>query len=279
QAYVATASGSYSVITTAIGCSSAASGAMVVTVNPIPPTPTITPGGPTTFCAGGSVGLTSSSASGNQWFLNGNPIGGATNQLYSATASGNYTVTVTDGNSCTSAPSAATVVTVNPIPPTPTITPGGPTTFCAGGSVGLTSSSASGNQWLLNGNPIGGATNQLYSATASGNYTVTVTDGNSCTSAPSAATVVTVNPIPPTPTITPGGPTTFCAGGSVLLTSSSASGNQWFLNGNPIGGATNPTYSAAAGGSYTVKVTASGCTSSKSAATTVTVNPNPNATI
>src|SRR5204862_4648772 len=124
-------------------------------------TPTITPGGPTTFCAGGSVTLTSSGATGNQWYLNGNPIGGATNQNYVATASGNYTVTVSS-NGCTSAPSSATTVTVNPIPATPTITPGGPTTFCAGGSVTLTSSSAAGNQWYLNGNPIGGATNQNY---------------------------------------------------------------------------------------------------------------------
>src|SRR6202521_3359997 len=90
--------------------------------------PTITPGGPTTFCAGGSVTLTSSSASGNQWYLNGNPIGGATNQTYIATASGNYSLEVT-GSGCTSAPSTATTVMVNPIPATPTITPGGPTTF------------------------------------------------------------------------------------------------------------------------------------------------------
>src|SRR6185295_14988313 len=156
--------------------------------------------------------------------------------------------------------------------------PGGPTTFCTGGSVTLTSSSASGNQWFLNGNPIGGATNNTYSATASGSYTVTVTTSG-CTSAASAATTVTVNPIPATPTITPSGPTTFCNGGSVTLTSSSASGNQWYLNGNPIGGAVNQTYSATASGNYTVIVTSSGCSSAASAATTVTVNPNPNATI
>src|SRR5258705_477818 len=150
-----------------IGCSSAASGAGGVTVNPTPASPTITPGGPTTFCAGGSVTLTSSSASGNQWYLNGNPIGGATNNTYSATATGNYTVIVT-ALGCSSAASAATSVTVNPTPATPTITPGGPTTFCTGGSVTLTSSSASGNQWFLNGNPIGGATNQAYIASASG---------------------------------------------------------------------------------------------------------------
>src|SRR5207244_7848735 len=112
---------------------------------------------------------------------------------------------------------------------------------CAGGSVLLTSSSAIGNQWKLNGSPIGGATSTTYSATASGTYTVTVTDGNGCSST-SAGTTVTVNPNPSTPTITPGGPTTFCAGGSVLLTSSSATGKQWYLDGSPIGGATNQTY-------------------------------------
>jgi hypothetical protein len=279
QTYPATLSGSYTVTTTdGNSCTSAASAAVVVTVNPLPATPTITPGGPTTFCTGGSVTLTSSAASGNQWLLNGNPIGGATATTYNATASGNYTVTTTDGNSCTSAASAATTVTVNPIPPTPVIGTSGPTTFCAGGSVTLTSSSASGNQWSLNGNPIGGATNQQYVASATGNYTVTVTT-TGCTSAASAATAVTVNPIPATPTITPGGPTTFCTGGSVTLTSSSASGNQWYLNGNPIGGATSQTYPATGAGSYTVKVTTSGCTSAASAATVVTVNPNPNATI
>jgi hypothetical protein len=263
------------VVTDNTGC--VTSNTISVPINPTPPAPTITAGGPTTFCTGGSVTLTSSSATGNQWFLNGNPIGGATAHTYMATAAGSYTVKVTTGG-CTGAASAVATVAVNSIPATPTITPGGPTTFCTGGSVTLTSSGASGNQWYLGGNPIGGATAKTYSAAASGNYTVTVTTLG-CTSAASASTSVTVNPIPATPTITPGGPTTFCAGGSVTLTSSSATGNQWLLAGNPIGGATAQTYSASAGGSYTVKVTTLGCTSAASAATTVTVNPKPNATI
>jgi hypothetical protein len=277
QNYIATTSGDYTVTVTTLGCTSAASSIITVTVNPIPATPTITPGGPTTFCTGGSVTLTSSSGTGNQWSLNGNPIGGATNQMYSATASGDYTVVVTSLG-CSSSPSAATSVTVNPIPPTPTITPGGPTTFCTGGSVTLTSSSASGNQWCLNGNQIGGATSQMYVATASGNYTVKVT-ASGCTSASSAATTVTVNPIPATPTITPGGPTTFCPTQSVTLSSSSGSGNQWYLNGNPIGGATNPTYVATASGTYTDKVTALGCTSPASNGIAVTVSDSSPPTI
>jgi Bacterial Ig-like domain (group 3)/BNR repeat-like domain/Carboxypeptidase regulatory-like domain len=273
QAYLATAAGNYTNTVTASGCISSPSTATVVTVNPIPATPTITPDGPTTFCTGGSVTLTSSSASGNQWYLNGNPIGGATNQAYIATAAGSYSNVVTTSG-CASPPSTATAVTVNPIPATPTITPGGPTTFCTGGNVTLTSSSASGNQWYLNGNPIGGATNQSFIATASGDYTNTVTT-TACTSSPSTATAVKVNPIPTTPTITPGGPTTFFVGGNVTLTSSSVSGNQWTLNGNPIGGATAQQYIATASGNYKVTATTNGCTSASSAATTVTVNPLP----
>jgi hypothetical protein len=272
----------YTVQVTVSGCASPMSDTLHVS-NPTPHKPVVTPGGPTTFCAGGSVTLSSNSATGIKWYKDGNDlahqIAGANSQNYVATASGSYTCQL-NNTGCLSEFSDPIVVTVNPLPATPTATPGGPTTFCAGGSVTLTSSAGSGNQWFLNGNPIGGATNTTYAATASGSYTVKTTDGNSCTSAASSAVVVTVNPLPATPTITPGGPTTFCAGGSVTLTSSAGSGNQWFLNGNPIGGATNTTYVANASGSYTVKTTdGNSCTSNASAATVVTVNPNPNATI
>ncbi|MEA2203889.1 MAG: hypothetical protein QOE77_665, partial [Blastocatellia bacterium] len=250
----------------------AATATLAVNVSAID-TPAITPDGPTTFCEGGSVTLTSSSASGNQWYLNGNPIGGATNQAYAATAAGDYTDTVTNSG-CASPPSTATTVTVNSVPATPTITPDGATTFCGAGSVTLTSSSISGNQWSLNGSPISGATDQSYLVNASGNYTNTVTE-TGCASDPSTAMTVTVNPIPATPTITPDGPTTFCSGGSITLASSSASGNQWYLNGNPIGGATNQAHIATDAGDYTVIDTASGCASEPSTATTVTVNSIP----
>src|SRR6185503_12398073 len=101
---------------------------------------------------------------------------------------------------------------------------------------------------------ISGATNSTYTASAAGSYTVVVT--NSCGSITSAATTITVNPLP-TATITTGGPTTFCAGGSVVLNANTGTGLtwQWKLNTVNISGATNSSYTASAAGSYTVVVT------------------------
>ena len=275
QTYSATTGGNYTVVVTAGGCSSPASTATTVTINAAPATPTITAGSATGFCDGGSVTLTSSAAGGNQWYKDGVAISGEINQTYSATTGGNYTVVVTAGG-CSSPASSATTVTVNAIPSIPTITAGGSTTFCAGGSVTLTSSSASGNKWYKNGTAISGAASiqQTYNATTSGNYTVVVTT-NGCSSPASAAITVTVNPIPAKPTISAGSAITFCDGGSVTLTSSAAGGNQWYKGGVSISGATNQTYGATTGGSYTVVVTAGGCSSPASTPKTITVEPIP----
>lgn len=83
---------------------------------------------------------------------------------------------------------------------------------------------------------------------------------------------ITINPTPAAPTITPGGPTTFCAGGSVTLTSSAATGNNW------SNGATTQAITVTTSGTYTVNTTAAGCTSPNSAGTAITINPLDNAT-
>ena len=58
----------------------------------------------------------------------------------------------------------------------PTITAGGPTTFCAGGSVTLTSSAGTSYLWS------NGATTRSINVTASGSYTVRVTNSGGCQS-------------------------------------------------------------------------------------------------
>ncbi|MGE5715357.1 MAG: hypothetical protein ACM369_01805, partial [Acidobacteriota bacterium] len=170
-------------------------GCDIVAVACTPPaTPTITPGGPTTFCAGGSVTLTSSSPTGNQWYVNGNAIGGATAQQYSATASGSYTVTVT-ASGCTSAPSAATAVTVNPIPSTPVIT--APSTVAPGSTnntASVPSHAGSTYAWTITNGTITngqGSAQITFTAGSSGTLTLSVTETSSsgCVSAPGNATV------------------------------------------------------------------------------------------
>ena len=263
----------YQVIGTSVnGCTNSAS----ITVSVVPnSTPTITAGGPTLICQGGSVVLTASTGSSYQWKLNGVNIGGATSPSYTAAGSGNYTVVVSNTNGC-SGTSPAITVSVSPNP-TPTITAGGSTTLCTGGSVVLTASTGSTYQWKLNGVNINGATSSTYTATGAGNYTVVVSNANGC-SGTSVATAVTIAPNP-TPTITASGPTTLCTGASIVLLASTGSTYQWKLNGVNINGATSSTYTAAGAGNYTVVVSNTNGCSGTSAATTVTIAPNPTPTI
>ena len=285
QSYTASASGTYSVsITSAAGCTSPVGGSATVSINPTPATPTITANGSTPVCQGGTVLLSAngSGAASYQWSVGGAPITGATSATYAAGTSGNYTVTVTDANGCTSSTSAATPVTIIPTPAAPTVSESGPTTFCSGSSIVLTASGtgATAYQWFLDGAAISGANAPTYTASTSGNYTVSFTNSNGCTSTVSTAVSLTVMAPPPTPSITAGGPTDFCTGGSVVLTSSSTTGTyQWFLDGNPITGATGQAFTASATGNYTVVVT-SGCASIPSPAVAVTVyTPLTSATI
>ncbi|MBS4043265.1 MAG: PKD domain-containing protein, partial [Chitinophagaceae bacterium] len=165
------------------------------------PQPTIAAGSTTYFCDGGSVTLTSSAATSYQWYKDAVLISGATAQTYAATTAGVYTVVATYSG-CASVASNGNSVTVVAAPSQPTIATSGATTFCNGSSVTLTSSTGNSYQWYLNGSTISGANGSTYNATATGNYTVAITNSNGCTSIQSTATSVTVNPAATTPVIT-----------------------------------------------------------------------------
>jgi PKD repeat protein len=259
-----TTSGTYScTVTKSNGCS-AVTNAVAVTVNPTPTAPTISANGPTTFCNGDTVILTSSQTSGIVW------SNSSTAASITVVSSGSYDVTYTDGNGC-SVTSAATSVTVNANPSAPVVTANGSTSFCTGDSVMLSSSQSGGNVWST------GATTQDIYVSQSGTYSVTYTDANGC-SATSSATNVSVSSSP-APTVSITGSTQLCPGESVTLTSSAGDTYQWYLNGNPINGATSQTYSASAAGTYAVDVTNSDpCNGAgMSANTTVTTLTAPTA--
>ncbi|MFM6934267.1 MAG: Ig-like domain-containing protein, partial [Flavobacteriales bacterium] len=242
---------SYSV-TNANGCTNSVSATVNVNAGT---TATITAGGTTTFCAGGSVTLTANTGSSYLW------SNGAQTQSITVTAGGSYYVTVTNTSGC-SATSAATTVTVNPLP-VATLVANGPTSFCQGGNVTLTAGAGASYLWSNN------ATTQSIVATTAGNYTVVVTNASGCsaTSLPIAVTIFAT----PTATISASGATTFCQGGNVTLNANSGSGYSYQWNNNT----NNQSLVVTTAGSYSVIVTdANGC-SATSLATVVTVNPLP----
>ncbi|MEP7197064.1 MAG: ice-binding family protein, partial [Saprospiraceae bacterium] len=240
-------SGDYFVTNTS-NCGTINSNHIIVTVNPNP-TATISANGPTTFCAGGNVILTASA--GNSFLWNT----GATTKSITISSSGNFIVTVTDANGCTGI-SATTTIIVSPII-IPTISANGPITFCAGGNVILTSTPSNGYLWST------GATTQSISITTSGSYAVTIT--GACGGA-SAATVVTVNPLPFCSII---GNNTICNGGSTQLCAIAGVASYLWSTG-----VTTQCINASTAGTFTVTVTnLGGCKSSCSISVTVNNNP------
>ena len=142
-----------------------------------------------------------------------------------------------------------------------TISAGGPTTFCQGSNVMLTATyTGYALQWEKNGALIPGATFPTYVASTKGNFSCVV--DNACGSLESSPIFVNVLKNP-SATISAGGPTTFCVGGSVVLNANSGAGlsYQWFKNAVEIPGATSITYTATTAGIYKCKVikTATGC--------------------
>lgn len=261
-------SGSYTVTAPDINGCSATSSPMVITVLPSPTINAGTVTDPTTCAtATGSIQVSGSGTGDLSWI--GTASGSASSVTLPYTipnlAAGSYNITFVDGSGCTS--NLLSQPLNDPTPPTtPTISPSGPTTFCTGGTVVLTSSYGSGNTWSTT------ETISAITVSTSGTYSVTYTDGFGC-SATSAPLVVTVNTNPSAPSITANGATTFCDGGSVTLTSSQGTGNTWST------AETTQDIVVTASGNYTVTYTnANGC-SATSSTTIVTVNTLPTVTL
>jgi hypothetical protein len=260
QSITVSTAGNYTV-TTSLGSCTANSN--VITVN-VTSTPTIALGSvsETTSCGGsdGSIQIIGSGSGIMSW---SGTTSGSQNVILPIQlqnfAVGSYNLTFNNG--CNSNTVSATI-TQPALPSAPIITANGNTTFCQGNSIILQSSQSSGNIWSTN------ETTQAITVTSSGNYFVTVSSAPNCT-ATSNTISITVNPTPATPSISASGATTFCQGGSVVLTSSANAGNVW------AGGATTPSITVTTNGSYTVNVTENGCTSANSNPIVVTVNQTP----
>jgi len=138
---------------------------------------------------------------------------------------------------------------------------------------------ASSYTWSYSGTgaTITGTTNSVtidFSSTATSGTLSVVANG--CAPSIARTLSITVMSKAGAPTISAGGPTTFCSGGSVTLSgtpgANAGSPLTWYRNGSPVG--TGPTFAAAVSGTYTARNPANSgyCAADPSNEISVTVN-------
>ena len=250
-------SGTYTAtVTNAAGCSATTA---PITVNVLPaPAASITANGPTAFCAGGSVVLAANGAGSYVW------SNGSTAASIAVNTSGSFAYTVTDANGCTTT-TAPTAVSVTPLPVVASIV--GANTVCEGANT-LFTNATTGGVWSSSNAGIAtvdaaGSISGLAGGNAVISYTVT---NNGCST--TEVKNISVQTAPPT-SIAVSGPTTFCAGGSVVLTAAAGSGYNWTNT------STAQSITVTSSGTYGVSVTnGQGC-ASIAAPVSITVVPFP----
>jgi len=155
--------GTYAVTLTASNLNGSSTATHNIIVNP---NPTITISGNSAVCLGQSTSLTGNGGTSYTW-----SNGSLTNPItVSPTSTTVYSVTGTDANGCSATSSQS--ILVNPLPT--------PSVVTTDASCGLNNGSATANPGGLTYNWSNSQTTQVINSLPTGTYTVTVTDGNSC---------------------------------------------------------------------------------------------------
>lgn len=223
------------------GCSNTASIDIEVDQAPIV-TVTSSNNGALELCDGESMDLTASSG-----FVDYTWIPSGVGNTITVTDGGQYYVIATDANGCEST-SAVANVTVQPNP-SPVISANGPAEFCEGESLVLSTAPNQGSyNWEITND-----TDPSTVVTESGDYFVTVTNEFGCVGVSNTISVE----------VTPMDEAVILENGNDLTVDPPGSGYQWFLNGDPIPGATGLDYTAIQSGNYHVEyIGPNGCPTS-----------------
>jgi len=182
---------------------------------------------------------------------------GATSQTITNLGPGTYTVTITDANGCT-----ATATRTIQQAPAINLTVNGTTVVCGQGNTGSATATATGGVAPFTFLWSTGATTNSVTGLVEGTYTATVTDANQCT-ATGSISIDVIDDLDITLTVQ----NILCFGnttGSITAVGSGGDAPYSYLWSN---GATTPTISNLAAGTYTVTLTdANGCSTSETVA-------------
>lgn len=214
--------------------------------------------GDTGLCPGDSLRISVPSvvSSQYQWLKDGAPMAGKNSYSGYVNTSGSYRIIVSASNGCVDTSTAVNVSVLTGV--SNILNTSGNTTFCEGDSVILSSSKLPGFQyiWRKDGAIIQGATDFKYTATQSGKYKLTLSNGKNCNLSTNE-TSVTVNPAPLATIKSPLDSASGCQGIGINIIADSTQGNiyQWYKDQQLISGATNSIYASTTSGQYAVKVT------------------------
>jgi len=266
------ASGAYTLTITSNGCTSAPN-TTSVTINA---TPTATAGSNTPVCVGDNLNLTANTVAGATYSWTGPNGFTSTLEDPSITGagtinSGNYTVTITN-NGCVSSPSTTNVVVTTAADPT--ITPL-TSSLCNNSSPYTMTAATAGGAWTATCGVCINATTGAFDPMIAtvGTHTVTYTISGSCGGTDTETVTVIAAPSATASTNSP-----VCVGGQIDLTANTVAGATYAWTG-PNGfsasvedpSITNAT--AAMAGTYSLTITANGC--SGVSGTSVVVNTAP----
>ncbi|MCH2197343.1 MAG: T9SS type A sorting domain-containing protein [Flavobacteriales bacterium] len=194
------------------------------------PSPEAEAGDDQAICFGEAIDLTASGGFMYDW----GDLGQGATQTVEPEETTTYVVTVISEEGCSDTDEVE--VMVNPLP---VANAGMDQAICEGETANLMASGGESYEW----EDLGSGANQDVTPDETTVYVVTVEDANGCSD--SDEVEVAVNPLP-TAEITENGPE---------LTASAGESYQWYINGTPIDGATDQSYTAETTGNYSVEVT------------------------
>ncbi|PKQ60154.1 hypothetical protein BZG01_21255, partial [Labilibaculum manganireducens] len=248
QTITVSASGNYSVtVIDANGCSATDDANATIHPNPVI-----------------DLGIDQETCSGNSITFNAGNVGatylwstGETTQTITASASGNYSVVVTDANGCSASDDANATIHANPVV-----------------DLGIDQETCSGNSITFDAGNVGatylwstGETTQTITVSASGNYSVVVTDANGCSATDDANATIHANPV-----VDLGIDQETCAGNSISFDAGNVGATYLWSTGE-----TTQTITVSASGNYSVTVIdANGCSATDDANATIHANPTVN---